>query len=85
MLGLNSDFFAECTPSASGLLLVTHHAPKRRSRTDFAKSDSTKKPTRKSLIVLMFFREMWQAKAVEIGCALLPTDCPLVAHVIQSY
>lgn len=29
--------------------------------------------------------EKWQAKAVEMACTFLPTDCPLVGHVIMSY
>lgn len=29
--------------------------------------------------------EKWQAKAVESACTFLPSDCPLVGHVISSY
>ena len=29
--------------------------------------------------------EKWQAKAVETACTFLPSECPLVGHVISSY
>jgi F0F1-type ATP synthase assembly protein I len=29
--------------------------------------------------------EKWQAKAVETSCTFLPSECPLVGHVISSY
>ena len=29
--------------------------------------------------------EKWQAKAVESACTFLPSECPLVGHVISSY
>ena len=29
--------------------------------------------------------EKWQAQAIECACTFLPTECPLVGHVIQSY
>lgn len=29
--------------------------------------------------------EKWQAKAVEAACTFLPSECPLVGHVISSY
>jgi hypothetical protein len=29
--------------------------------------------------------EMWHGRALRISCAFLPSDCPLVSHVISSY
>lgn len=29
--------------------------------------------------------EMWHAKAIHIACAFLPSDCPLIQHILQSY
>jgi hypothetical protein len=29
--------------------------------------------------------EMWHAKSLEMSCMFLPTECPLVSHVITSY
>jgi hypothetical protein len=29
--------------------------------------------------------EMWHSKALEIACTFLPTECPLVGHIISSY
>jgi hypothetical protein len=29
--------------------------------------------------------ESWHAKSLELCCAFLPTDCPLVSHIIMSY
>ena len=40
--------------------------------------NSTEKYTKKE-------SEKWQAKAVESACTFLPSECPLVGHVISSY
>jgi hypothetical protein len=29
--------------------------------------------------------EMWHAKAIHIAAAFLPSDCPLIQHILQSY
>ncbi len=29
--------------------------------------------------------EMWHAKALENSCTFLPSECPLVSHIIMSY
>jgi hypothetical protein len=29
--------------------------------------------------------EMWHAKALDFSCTFLPSECPLVSHVIMSY
>ena len=29
--------------------------------------------------------EMWHGKALETSCTFLPSECPLVSHIIMSY
>ena len=29
--------------------------------------------------------EYWHAKALEISCSFLPSECPLVTHILTSY
>lgn len=29
--------------------------------------------------------EFWHAKALEISCSFLPSECPLVSHILTSY
>jgi hypothetical protein len=29
--------------------------------------------------------EFWHAKALEISCSFLPSECPLVTHILTSY
>ena len=29
--------------------------------------------------------EYWHSKALEIGCSFLPSECPLVNHILMSY
>jgi hypothetical protein len=46
-----------------------HKSRKESITSDFRKKDS----------------EMWHAKAMHITCTFLPTECPLVVHIISSY
>ena len=29
--------------------------------------------------------EFWHSKSLEVSCSFLPSDCPLVNHIILSY
>jgi hypothetical protein len=29
--------------------------------------------------------ELWHAKSLEVACSFLPSDCPLLNHVLLSY
>jgi len=29
--------------------------------------------------------EVWHAKSLELACSFLPSDCPLLNHVLLSY
>ncbi|CAI2384584.1 unnamed protein product [Moneuplotes crassus] len=46
------------------------------------KSEGSQNPTEK---YTKKESEKWQAKAVESACTFLPSECPLVGHVISSY
>jgi hypothetical protein len=29
--------------------------------------------------------EFWHAKSLELACSFLPSDCPLLSHILLSY
>jgi hypothetical protein len=33
----------------------------------------------------LIFSEYWHAKSLEIACMFLPSDCPLLSHIMLSY
>lgn len=47
-------------------------------------SISTQEETR-NLILLIIPREYWHGKAVEIAISFLPSESPLVSHILMSY
>jgi hypothetical protein len=47
-------------------------------------TQSLKEKNRKVLLC-NFLREYWHGKSLEVACSFLPSECPLVNHIMTSY